>query len=227
MKKNIFKVIIALIFLVLFNLLFFLIGGTQQSDVNWTCYGFIHVAYLCILITPLLSKSKKGLEVISYSLYLRATFYFFTELVVGVLCMVIAPESITWPLIIQSVLLAIFLILQFMSALANDATAQSIEKQKEESIYIKDLAQRIKNSMRYISDADTKKQVVRCYDLVNNSPIESFSQAIDAELRLRNAIETLCNAIETGNYQDFGTKIKGVEYAVQDRNTIIKRCRFN
>lgn len=175
----------------------------------------------------MLSKSKKGLEVLSYSLYLRAIFYFFTELVVGVSCMLIAPESITWPLIIQSVLLSIFLILQLMSVLANDSTAQSIEKQKEESIYIKDLAQQIKNCMRHIPDAETKKQVGRCYDLVNNSPLESFSEARNSELRLKNAVEMLCNAMEMGNYQDLENLIKGVEYAVQDRNSTIKRCRFN
>ena len=53
MKTNILKVIVALIFLVLFNVLFFVLGGTEQSQVNWVSYGFIHAAYLMILITPL------------------------------------------------------------------------------------------------------------------------------------------------------------------------------
>ena len=225
MKSNILKNIIGLIFLVLFNGLFFYLGGTEHTEISWICYAFIHASYLCILLTPLFCKSGKGLEVLSYSLYLRALFYFFTELIVGIVCIAIAPESPTWPLIIQGVLLAIFLVLQIMSVLANDATIQTVQKQKEESIYIQTMAQRIRTCMRSISDMNIKKQVERCYDAVNNSSLQSYPEAKDAELSLRNAVEILCVAIENGDYQDIDKKAKGVIYAVQDRNAIIKRYR--
>ncbi|MBQ2875369.1 MAG: hypothetical protein IJE85_08740 [Bacteroidales bacterium] len=227
MKSSFLKVIIGLVFLVLFNGLFFYLGGKEQSELNWICYGFIHASYLCILLTPLFCKSGKGLEVLSYSLYLRAFFYFLTELVVGVACIAIAPESPMWPLILQSVLLAIFLVLQIMSVLANDATIQCVEKQMNESVYIQTMAQRIKNSIRNLSDQNVKKQVERCYDAVNNSSLESFPEAVDAELTLRNAVELLCTAIDNEDYQDIDKKAKAVISAVQDRNAIIKRCRFN
>lgn len=223
MKSNIFKVIIGLIFLVLFNGLFFYLGGTEHTEVNWICYGFIHASYLCILLTPLFCKSGKDLEVLSYSLYLRALFYFFTELVVGCISMAIAPVSPVWPLIIQSVLLAIFLVLQMMSVLANDATIESTQKQKKESAYIQAMAQRIRTCMRDISDMNIKKQVERCYDAVKNSSLQSYPEAQDAELNLRNAVELLCSAIENEDYEHIEKKIKGVIYAIQDRNAIIKR----
>ena len=206
------KVVIGLIFLVLFNGLFFYLGGTKHTEISWICYAFIHASYLCILLTPLFCKSEKG-------------FYFFTELIVGIVCIAIAPESPTWPLIIQGVLLAIFLVLQIMSVLANDATIQTVQKQKEESIYIQTMAQRIRTCMRSISDMNIKKQVERCYDAVNNSSLQSYPEAKDAELSLRNAVEILCVAIENGDYQDIDKKAKGVIYAVQDRNAIIKRYR--
>lgn len=227
MKNNILKVIIGLIFLVLFNGLFFYIGGTKHTENDWICYAFIHASYLCILLTPLFCKSGKGLEVLSFSLYLRALFFFFTELIVGIVCMAIAPEDPTWPLIIQGVLLAIFLVLQIMSVIANDSTIQSIQIQKEESIYIHAMAQRIKTCMRNISDMNIKKQVERCYDAVNNSSLQSYPEAKDAELSLRNAVEALCFAIENEDYQDIDKKTKGVIYAVQDRNAIIKKCRIH
>ena len=132
-----------------------------------------------------------------------------------------------WPLIIQSVLLAIFLVLQIMSVLANDATIQTIEKQKEDSLYIQNMAQRIKTCMRNISDENIKKQVGRCFDAVNNSSIQSFPEAKDAERCLSNAVEILCDAIEKEDYQAIDKKAKGVIYAVQDRNAIIKKCRVN
>lgn len=227
MKSNMFKVIIGLIFLLLFNGLFFYLGGTEHTEVNWICYGFIHASYLCILLTPLFCKAGQGLEVLSYSLYLRALFYFFTELIIGVVCIAIAPESSTWPLIIQAVLLAIFFILQMMSVLANDETEKTTQKQKKESMYIQSMAQRIRTCMRSISDMNIKEQVERCYDAVNNSSLQSYPEAEDAELDLRNAVEILCVAIENEENASIEKKVKNVILAVQNRNDVIKKCRFN
>ena len=53
MKSSIIKIIISLAFLALFNALFFLLGGTKHTDIEWVSYGFIHVAYLMVLLTPL------------------------------------------------------------------------------------------------------------------------------------------------------------------------------
>ena len=207
--------------------MFFYLGGTEQTEVNWICYSFIHASYLCILLTPLFCKSGKGLEVLSYSLYLRALFYFFTELIIGGIIIAIAPEKSTWPLIIQGVLLAIFLVLQIMSVLANDATIESLQKQKNESVYIQDMSQRIRTCMRNISDSKIKKQVERCYEAVNNSSIQSYPEALDAELNLQNAVELLCSSIEFGDNEHIENKIKDVINAIQNRTAIIKRCRIN
>lgn len=226
MKGNVLKIIIALIFLMLFNVLFFVLGGTEQSQVNWICYGFIHIAYLCLLTTPLFCNYRKGMVVLSASLYLRALFYFFTELVIGLLFIVIALEDFTWPLIIQGVLLAVFLILQLMSALANDATNASVQKQHQESAFIQTMIQRVKTSMREITDMEIRRLVERCYDALNNSSIQSFPEAQEAELNLRNAVEMLCTAIEDNDKDQIEKKVKRVLNAIQDRNIVIRQCRL-
>lgn len=226
MKNNILKVIIGLVFLILFNALFFFLGGTEQSAVNWVCYSFIHAAYLCILITPLFCNLGKGLSVLSASLYLRALFFFIIELSAGLICMAIAPEKITWPCIILGTFMAIFLVLQMMSVLANDATRQSIQKQKEESDYIQTLVQKLRSRMRDITDVEAKKQVERCYEALNNSPIESFPEARGVEQDLSDAVSALCVAIEEGDIEQIEKKAKRVNYAVQDRNTAIRRYRI-
>ncbi|MBE6296257.1 MAG: hypothetical protein E7086_07125 [Bacteroidales bacterium] len=227
MKKAILITSLALVFLALFNGLFFFIGGTEHSEANWVSYGFIHVAYACILLTPLFCRSGKKLEVLSYSLYLRAFFYFFTELVIGVICIWIDPENSKWPLIIQGVLLAIFLVLQIMSVLANDSTAETIQKQKTESMLIQDMAQRIRVGMREISDSSVKKLVERCYDAINNSSIQSFPEAADVELELRQAVDTLCTAIEKNNKEYIINAAKSIDSIVKERNAIIRKCRIN
>lgn len=227
MKTNILKVGVALIFLALFNVLFFVLGGTAQSAVSWVSYGFIHAAYLMILVTPLLETKSKGLTVLSASLYLRAIFYFFTELIIGLVFIAFQPGSILWPLIIQSVVLAIFLVLQLMSVMANHATEVSIQKQRTESVYIKTMAIQVKGALRNVEDESLKNCVRRCYEALNNASIESFPEAEDAERALRTAVEMLCTAIEDGDHAQIEKKANRVLNAVRTRNDIVKCCRMN
>ena len=226
MKSNVLKTIIALVFLVLFNVIFFLVGGTEHVDSVWLSYGFVHAAYLCLLATPLFCKSGKDTFVLSASLYLRGLFYFFTELVIGVVFIVLALDSITWPLIVQGLLLAIFIVLQLMSVLANDATQASMQKQRTESINIRSLAQKVQSRMREMPDDDVRKQVVRCYDALTACPIESYPEAQDAEAALSAAVDNLCAAIEGEENAAIEKAAKRVTFAIQDRNTIIKQCRM-
>ena len=209
MKANILKIVIGLIFLIVFNVLFFLLGGTERSDTEWVCYGFIHAAYLCLLVTPLFCNAGKGETVLSASLYLRALFYFFTELVIGlgfIWYNAYHPISPVWPAIIQGILLAVFLILQLMSVLANDATKASLGKQRQERVYIRSLAENLKEAMRQV---------------------ESFPEAMDAELELENAVNTLCSFIEQGDTSQLSGQIQKVQVAMKHRNQAIRMARYS
>lgn len=227
MKENILKVIIGLIFLIGFNVMFFLLGGTERSDTEWVCYGFIHAAYLCLLATPLFCNAEKGETVLSASLYLRALFYFFTELVFGIGFLWYNAEDPTWPTIIQGGLLMVFLILQLMSVMANDATKASLAKQRQERVYIRSLAEDLKEAMRQVNDPTLRKQIANCYESLSSSSIESFPEAMDAELELENAVNTLCSFVEQGNQEQLESQIKTVQTAIKHRTKAIRMARFS
>lgn len=227
MKTNILKIIIALIFLVLFNALFFLLGGTDQSAASWISYGFITTAYLLLLTTPLFAPKTNGLSVLTISLYPRAVSYFIIELIVGSILIAFQLENITWPLIIQSIGLAIFLVLQLRSMIANYNTEASIRKQRMESAYVKTLAMQVKSALRNMGDNPFRNSVIRCYEALNNCSVETFPEAQDAELSLRNAVEMLCNAIDDNDNNQIEAKARRVLNAIQTRNDIIKQCRID
>lgn len=227
MKSNILKVFIGLIFLILFNVLFFLLGGTERTTTEWICYGFIHAAYLCVLITPLFCNAGKGETVLSASLYLRALFYFFTELVIGIAFIWYGPESHIWPAIIQGGLLAIFLVLQLMSVLANDATKASLAKQRQERVYIRSLSENLKEALRQVNNPTLRKQLSNCYESLSSSSLESFPEAIDAELELENAVNTLCSSVEQSDTSQLEQQIQKIQVAIKHRNQAIRMARFS
>ena len=227
MKKYFLKVIIGLIFIIAFNVLFFVLGGVERTTTEWISYGFIHVAYFCLLFTPFLYKVNKSQFILYASLYLRALFYFFIEFVIGLGFIIYNPDSILIPCIIQTVLLVGFIIMQVMSVLANDSTKLSLSKQNRENFYIQSLAENLKNAMRQVNDPIVKKEIANCYELLKSSSIESFPQAKDVELELQNAVDALCSSIQKGDTIVINKHIRQIYDGMNNRNRIIKIARLS
>ncbi|MCH5311839.1 MAG: hypothetical protein J1E57_07790 [Prevotella sp.] len=204
-----------------------MLGGTERTTTEWICYGFIHAAYLCLLSTPLLCNAGKGETVLSASLYLRALFFFFTELVIGILFLWANPISYKWATIVQGVLLGVFLVMQFMSVLANDATKASLDKQRKERVYVRALAENIKEAMRQVGDSALRKQMASCYESLSSASIESFPEAAAAETELENAVNMLCSAVNVSDMTQLSQLIKDVQTAMNHRNQAIRMARFS
>ena len=122
MGTTIIKGILGSLFLIFFNLLFFILCGTDNNSSTWISYGFIHVAYLFVLITPLFNKENKGKAVLSMTLYTISLFYFFIELLAGIVFICLEPEDTKWTWVVHLVILALFLLVFLSSYLANTAT---------------------------------------------------------------------------------------------------------
>ena len=226
MKKNVIKVVIALIFLAVFNLLYFVAGG-EHTTADWISYAFVHAAFLCLALTPLFGAGiGKGLTILIGSLWLRALGYFFIELVVGVAFLLASPEGYVWPLVVQAILLAAFLIMQLMSVLANDSTTASIRRQRDESACLQDLKDRLGSLMNAIDDKALRQLVRECHEALSACPIQSYPEAGEKEQALRSAVDGLCSAITDGATAELaGQKAKSVLIAVQERNAAIRKCR--
>ena len=103
-------IIIGLIIVVCFNVVFYLINGTECSTSTWTTYAFVNLA----LLTPfLISFIKFKKSDMSASAILISGIYCFVELVAGIILLAINPESWIWPFVLQFVLLSIAAVLIF------------------------------------------------------------------------------------------------------------------
>ena len=226
MKKNIFKVLVGLVFLVAFNALFFILGGMERTTTEWISYGFIHFAYLCILITPLFCKNGKRRAVLNASLYLRAFFYFIIALVAGIVFIVWKPEEIIWPSIIQGIIAATFLIMQLMSLVANEATDESLTCQSRERVYIQELAFNMREAMQSAQIPEVRKKLRGVYELLNGTSIGSCREAGEIELQLAAEVNALCMNASTFNQSQIDTSIMTIKEILRKRNAIINKSRF-
>jgi len=83
-KANSFLTILELIFLVIFNVLFFVLGGFIHNAIVWTSYVLIHFSYIMLLLIPRLIHKGKSSSVFGFSLYIISVIYFLVEFFIGI-----------------------------------------------------------------------------------------------------------------------------------------------
>ncbi len=195
MKKRLFAIAGLSIFLIIFNLLFFLcsedISAIKPSV--WISYGFIHFAYLLFSFSPLTIKKSSVESDYAVTTIFHLLWYFILEFIVGIIFIWIAPDNIGWALAIQSIGVGIHLIGYFMHLYANEHTAESIAKHETELVFVKNNSAQLRLIMDMLkggSKADFKS-VEQCYDAIRMSPAKSSQSVSLIELEIRNNISLL------------------------------------
>ena len=129
MKKiNALWIILDLIFLVIFNAIFFIVGGVEHYLSVWLSYGFIHFAYFMLLLTPLFIRRGKSAVVFGFSLYSISSGYFLVEFITGIIFILISPEKYKVSLLVQLCIAGLYGIILIANMIANEHTANADEK---------------------------------------------------------------------------------------------------
>ena len=136
-KSNGLWIMLYLIFLIIFNAVFFIAGGSEHPASVWVSYGFIHFSYLMLVVTPFLVRKETSAAVFGFSLYTISSVYFFVELVTGIIFILISSESYKAALLVQLVIAGLYAACLISNMIANEHTADSQEKRQHQIDYIK------------------------------------------------------------------------------------------
>ena len=223
MKRiHVFWIILDLIFIVVFNILFFMLTGSIHQTPVWIAYGSIHFAYVMLLITPLLVR--KGISSADYGrpLFLISSIYFFISLVTGILFIVLKPESVPLAWTVHILIVAIYFVLILVNLISNEHTADSLEKHKFELQYIKEASSLLNSVLRQVSDNKTRKKIEKAYDLIKSSPVKSTSKGRSIEQDVLKEIECLDNALRQNNIENMIIIAEKICKLAEERNRQIK-----
>ncbi len=110
MKKesSTYVIPVSLIFIVIFNILFFTTCGFHHPASVWISYGFIHFALLMIIATSFFNEEKNSEKALRGSLC-----YFFIELIVGSTFILMRSESYKVSFIVQIIIFGIYALILF------------------------------------------------------------------------------------------------------------------
>ncbi len=223
MRKRIIQIILALLFLALFNVLFFVLGGTEHLPSVWVSYGFIHFAYLQLVFLPALKTKGQGSYYLLSALYVPSLIYFWTELIAGVVFIVLKLESMLLPLLVQSVIAAVFLVVILVHAWANESTARSLEKRRQETDVYRSNCMNLKRLLTaYAKNPALKKLLAEAYDHLEASASRQTeeSQSIDSEIA--QMISSLKQALLMEDEAQATILAKSLQRLIEERKAVLK-----
>lgn len=221
------KIALILVFLVAFNAMFFLLCDNKNMGV-WISYGFVHFAFLLLLLTPLLGTKGKGTFILNAAIYTQTISYFIWELIVGSIFVALQLESILWPLLVQGILWLVYMTIIFINAWANDNTQKSLQERERDLRPLQDCIAKLKMLSLRVKDAGMRKDVMDCYNELYYSPTRqnAASEQLDAEIGA--LISELDTELRQNNDADMVKRyVEQLQDLIRERKEMLKYSQTN
>lgn len=172
-KKNILTLILDSVFIIAFNILFFLNGGTQHVAAVWTAYGFLHFSYLMILIAPLISSKGSTATLSKTTTYTISLLYFIIQLIFAIATFITKTEHIKLVISIETIITVLYVIILVINLLTDDSIENKQKQHESENDFIKGISSQLKYIGTLVLDKALKSKIESLYYLAHSSPSKS------------------------------------------------------
>jgi len=213
------------IFLVVFNLLFFVFGEMPHPASVWVSYAFIHFSLILAIVVPLYTSGSKDFARQSNSSLLFTGTYFAVAFVTGLIFILVAPNTelgtkLSW--ILQVIWLAVFVIAFLPMLFANQHTNEALARQSREAMFLQDASSRVKGIRDCVQDTATMRQLDLLYTTIASSPIKSSPSVQQLEIQILTQISELEEAVDEKNYEKARELCTKITRGVKERNRILQ-----
>ncbi len=221
-RKSVFWTLLDLIFLIAFNLIFFIVSGLTHTISVWISYAFIHISYVMLLLTPLFTHNNKAKFLLGMSISLVSYIYFMIDLICGIMFIIFLSDKFIIPLIVNIVLLALYLLLLMSVVLTNDRTNSNLQIREAEMEYVNKATSGLKNLLAIIDDKSLLKKVEKAYDIISTSPVHSDELVKSIENEVLTIIDEMSEIFLTDKNNTYNM-IDKVIYLANERNAILRK----
>lgn len=222
MKKAFLWAVLDLIFLVVFNAFFFMLGGENHPVSVWISYAFIHFAYIMLLLTTFLVRKGESKHTYGALLFSISTYYFLAEFIVGVIFILVAPAGIKAAVLVQIAMAGIYGIMLMSNMIANENTADAQQARRVEIDYIKNASAKVASILDNVVDEDARKKIEKLYDAISTSPVKSHPDVAVLEEQISNSILHLEAFVSAGVYDKVEEQSDTIIKMIAERNRIMR-----
>ena len=190
-KSKGLKIALYCLFPVVFNLFFFLLSDGGHPASVWIAYAFIHLAWVLLIATPLLAPSGPSKGFLNLSVYSISLIFFLAELLIGLVIIVMHPQTIKATILIQALLLAVYAAILIPVLITNEHSERKMEQRQRGAEDIRELCTQVKALFNVIPDEKLNRELQRTYNALHAAPAAGnlYYDEISAQLReLKSAV---------------------------------------
>ena len=220
-KKRVLWILLDLVFVVVFNILFFMFGGADRPPVDWVPYVFILLSYIMVVVTPYMIR-KSSQAVLGLSIYAVSSAYFMAEFVIGLIFLFMKNEDIKISIAVQVILLGVYLVILISNLLANEHTVDQMETQQAEVKNMKEMASAVKALEGRMSDKKADKAIEHIYDMLYASPTKSDPSVYGIESEIEQSIDELKFFVDKDDTENVLATVSTLVDVIDNRNRKLK-----
>jgi hypothetical protein len=147
--------------------------------------------------------------------------YFITSLVVGIAFIVNDPEKIAFPLLTQLGILGVFSYFMIINLIANEYTADSVERRIVEISYVKEISYKLKAIVGSFESKEANRQIESLYDYIHASPVRSSPLVAEIENKISGEVDKLFTENKINDSVVIASA-KTILRLAEERNRILK-----
>lgn len=197
MKKRVLIILLLSLFLVLFNVMFFLLGAHENANASrWISYGAIHLSYLLMIFSPMIVRGLKSDKIFGFPLATVSIAYFCLEFVIGLIFILFNPEGWKAAFLIQLILFVAYAACALI-VLIMGAKAEEDEKEKvAPGVFVGKAGELLADAIKRAPEGEARDAVnAAAYALSQTSPYSS-EEVLGIEGQIVNRIKDLRVAAE-------------------------------
>ena len=225
MNKKITKLAGGVVFLILINIGLFSLAAIKLTSF-WISWIFIHIAFLIFAGILILSAPEQRKLKFAYSETAVAAYYFIIELIAGYVLLTYFVFIPVISFVIQTVILAVFLIAFFMLKGMNrdidrkeDAAKADLRQFQAILEFMKDVQSQVDYSAPY------KKTIQHAYDAISGSQVKSSPAVYEMEKNIWDLIGQLKKEVAAENEERINALCRDIENQTAERNRRLRMER--
>ena len=210
-----------------FNLVFFWLVNdiTLSRWIAWTC---LHIAYSTYVITLRGIEPDDRKTVFGYPKADVVFALLLATITAFAVIFIVNPMSEKWAVLIEVLLTSAIAVMYFSLDVAEDATRENNEVQKNHYAFIATAAQKIYEVRKSVTNEAEKKALERAYDAIRSGNVRSVQAAAEIEGAIAMKVERLIQYARIPSRQNEMLSVSSeIEAAMKRRETIIRNSRFS
>ncbi len=220
MKNNVYKIVLGVLFPILFISLFLLFGGTEHGATCWVGFSFVLLSYALMMAVPLVVPNSKSSHLFGATSGTLSSVYFGINLVLGIIFMIADFEQWKFAVGIEVVLLVIFIGLLLTFLISDEETSKKENKQQKEVYAVKTLVSKTKMIADRASDMQIKKLVLKVYDELNSCPSSSNHAVKSIDESIKEGLEKLEGAVVSKDGNEVSSIVSELIIIIKERKEL-------